>query len=76
MATAKVGTLLLRNRYEITGGPHSGDGESQVWEAFSDGYTYLLKTWTYEGGQPDRVQRAVGPGAADPLQGREQPEVR
>lgn len=59
MTTPTVGTLLLRNRYEITGGPHPGDGESQVWEAFSDGYTYLLKTWTYEGEQPDRVQRAL-----------------
>ncbi|MGW3075120.1 AAA domain-containing protein [Kitasatospora sp. NPDC001132] len=59
MTTPSVGTLLLRNRYEITGGPHAGDGESQVWEAFSDGYTYLLKTWTYEGEQPDRVQRAL-----------------
>jgi hypothetical protein len=59
MTTPTVGTLLLRNRYEITGGPHAGDSESQVWEGFSDGYTYLLKTWTYESEQPDRVQRAL-----------------
>ncbi|MFC8086102.1 AAA domain-containing protein [Streptomyces sp. NPDC057340] len=51
--------MLLQNRYEITAGPHPGDGESQVWEAFGDSYTYLLKTWTYEGEQPDRVQRAL-----------------
>lgn len=59
MTAPTIGTLLLQNRYEITAGPHPGDGESQVWEAFSDGYTYLLKTWTYEGEQPDRVQRAL-----------------
>ena len=59
MTAPTIGTLLLQNRYEITAGPHTGDGESQVWEAFSDGYTYLLKTWTYEGEQPDRVQRAL-----------------
>lgn len=59
MPTPAVGSALLKNRYELTFGPQEGEGESQVWEAFSDGYTYMVKTWTYEGEQPDRVQRAL-----------------
>ncbi|MET9880700.1 AAA domain-containing protein [Actinacidiphila glaucinigra] len=54
-----VGTSLLKNRYELTNGPHAGGGGSQIWEAFSDGYSYLVKTWRYEADRPDRVQRAL-----------------
>ncbi|RST13544.1 hypothetical protein E2C00_08730 [Streptomyces sp. WAC05374] len=59
MSAPAVGTSLLRNRYELTDGPRRGEGESQIWEAFSEGYTYMVKTWTYEGDHPDRVQRAL-----------------
>jgi hypothetical protein len=59
MLKLAVGVSLLQGRYELTAGPRDGGAGSQVWEAYSEGNTYLLKSWGYVGDQPDRVQRAL-----------------
>lgn len=54
-----VGSTLLNNRNALTDGPYVGSGESQKWEAFGDGYTYLVKTRVYEGERPRLPNRGT-----------------
>jgi hypothetical protein len=56
----EVGARLLRGRYELLTGPSRNGGDAVSWEAFSEyGVRYLIKTWLYEGDEPDPVQRAL-----------------
>lgn len=58
--SCEVGTRLLRGRYELAVGPLPSGEDALSWEAFNDyGVRYLVKTWTYVGNEPDRVQRAL-----------------
>lgn len=79
--TVAEGTALLRGRYFLVGDPSPGEDGSMSWRARGDdGSPYLVKTWAYQGDEPDKVRRAlwdaelrtlykVGstPGAADSL---------
>lgn len=79
MAIGK-GTTLLRGKYEILH-EREATGDAAAWEAVDeDGARHLVRTWSYEGAEPDRVQRALwdaelrtlykvgsSPGAADTL---------
>lgn len=76
-----IGTSLLRGRYEITRSRAVSHSDSAAWTAISeDGVRHLVKTWSYTGDEPDRVQRALwdaelrtlykvgsSPGASDAL---------
>jgi hypothetical protein len=59
------GMRLLRGRYELVRGPLTGVAEDErrdalSWEADGEyGAQFLVKTWAYEGDEPDRVQRAL-----------------
>ena len=56
----EIGTRLLGGRYELSIGPFHAAGDALSWEAFTDyGVRYLVKTWAYDGEEPDRVQRAL-----------------
>src|SRR6266545_4058011 len=56
----EIGSRLLRGRYELAAGPWPGSGDVLSWQAFSDyGVRHLVKTWAYEGAEPDPVQRAL-----------------
>lgn len=79
--TLGSGTALLRGRYSLAGEPVAGDDGSHSWRARGeDGSPFLVKTWSYEGDEPDKVRRALwdaelrtlykigsSPGAADSL---------
>ncbi|MEU4386235.1 AAA domain-containing protein [Promicromonospora sp. NPDC023805] len=53
------GAALLRGRYEL-GTRTSGAGDAEAWTAYDeDGVRYLARTWTYDGDEPDPVQRAL-----------------
>lgn len=79
--TIASGTTLLRGRYTLTGEPTDGEDGSSSWRARGgDGSPYLVKAWSYDGDEPDRVRRALWdaelrtlykigstPGAADSL---------
>lgn len=78
--TLASGTTLLRGRYALTGESPPG-GASSTWHARGeDGSPYLVKAWSYDGDEPDKVRRALWdaelrtlykigstPGAADSL---------
>ncbi|MCG8923207.1 AAA domain-containing protein [Lentzea sp. CC55] len=59
MTTPSIGSVLLKGRYELVDDPVAGAGKSQIWKGFNSGYDFLVKTWRYEGDQPDPVQRAL-----------------
>lgn len=55
-----AGTSLLRGRYELAGPPKQATGDATYWRGWSeDGARLLIKTWSYDGDEPDRVQRAL-----------------
>ena len=54
------GTTLLRDRYELVSAPRGASGDALLWNATGEyGEQFLVKTWAYEGDEPDRVQRAL-----------------
>jgi hypothetical protein len=58
--TVQAGSVLLRGRYRLVGEGIASSGGATSWKARSeDGVLYLLKTWSYEGDEPDRVRQAL-----------------
>lgn len=54
------GAKLLRGRYELVGQGAPAAGGAEVWRGLDlDGAPYLIKTWAYEGADPDLVRRAL-----------------
>jgi DNA polymerase III delta prime subunit len=55
-----TGANVLKNRYALVDGPRASNGGAAIWEALDDNdNAFLIKTWSYQGEQPDRVQRAL-----------------
>lgn len=53
------GAALLRGRYEL-GKRRSAAGDAEAWAAYDeDGVQYLVRTWAYDGDEPDPVRRAL-----------------
>jgi hypothetical protein len=55
-----TGSTVLRGRYELIGPGERVAGEATLWRGIDgDGVHHLIKTWSYDGNEPDPVRRAL-----------------